>query len=502
MLALVLAYIVHIVNGSLYNQPLALLTDLYEITMAYAYWKSQMQEDEAVFHLFFRKNPFYGGFTIAAGLESIIDYVQNWHFETTDLDFLAALKGVDGEPLFEEAFLVYLQNLKFTCDIDAVQEGDVVFPYEPLIRVKGPIIQAQLLETPLLTLTNFASLIATKAARICLAAGDDPVLEFGLRRAQGIDGAMTATRSSYIGGCAATSNTLGGKLLDIPLKGTHAHSWVMACPSELESFKAYANALPNNCIFLVDTYDTLQGVKNAIEVGHLLKQEGKQFLGIRLDSGDLHYLSVESRKLLDAAGFHDVKIYASNELNEKLITDLKRQGARIDVWGIGTHLVTGYDQPALDGVYKLSALRKKKNASWEYKLKLSERLTKISDPGILQVRRFYTPDHDYIADAIFDVPSGIGEISRIIDPFDPTRTRKLIANGCTRDLLVPIFRAGECVYQKPTLQAIRAYCKQELSRFDGSIKRFYNPHPYPVGMEESLYQLKLKLIEEIREKTS
>lgn len=246
---------------SLYNQSLALLTDLYEITMAYAYWKNEMLHDEGVFHLFFRKLPFQGGFAVASGLESIIDYLQNWRFNSSDLDYLASLTSENGEPLFEEAFLHFLRDLKFSCDIDAVPEGDLVFPYEPLIRVQGPLIQAQLLETPLLTLTNFATLIATKAARICLAAGNDPVLEFGLRRAQGIDGAMTATRSSYIGGCAATSNTLAGKILGIPVKGTHAHSWVMAFESEVDSFKAYAKALPNNCVFLVDTYNSMEGVK-------------------------------------------------------------------------------------------------------------------------------------------------------------------------------------------------------------------------------------------------
>lgn len=483
---------------SLYNQSLALLTDLYEITMAYAYWKSQMCENEAVFHLFFRRPPFKGGFTIAAGLENSIDYLKKWHFEGSDLDYLASLKAEDGEPIFEEAFLTYLLNLKFSCTIDAVREGDVVFPYEPLLRVQGPIIQAQLLETPLLTMTNFSSLIATKAARICLAAGDDPVLEFGLRRAQGIDGAMSATRSSYIGGCSSTSNTLAGKLFNIPVKGTHAHSWVLAFDNELASFEAYAKALPHNCVFLVDTYDTLQGVKHAIEIGQWLRKEGKPFLGIRLDSGDINYLSIESRKLLDAAGFHEAKIYASNELNEKLIADLKHQGAKVAVWGVGTHLVTGFDQPALDGVYKLSAFRKDKASKWIYKLKLSEKLTKISDPGILQVRRFSTPEYGYIADAIFDIPSGMKEMSRIIDPLDPTRTRVLPATMKSRDLLVPVFREGECVYQKPTLQEIQAFCKQELACFDKSIKRFCNPHIYPVGMEESLYHLKLKLIEQIK----
>jgi len=424
--------------------------------------------------------------------------VQNWHFSVSDLDYLASLVGENDVPLFEEAFLKFLQDFKFSCNIDAVREGDIIFPYEPLVRVEGPLIQAQLLETPLLTLTNFATLIATKAARICLAAGNDPVLEFGLRRAQGIDGAMTATRSSYIGGCAATSNTLAGKILNIPVKGTHAHSWVMAFESEVASFKAYAQALPHNCVFLVDTYNSIEGVKHAIEAAKWLKNEGKIFLGIRLDSGDLHYLSNASRKLLDDAGFPDAKIYASNELNENLIVDLKQQGAKIAVWGVGTHLVTGYGQPALDGVYKLSALRANRTAPWVYKLKLSERLSKISDPGILQVRRYCTSENGYIADAIFDVLTGMKETHRIIDPFDPTRSRIITSSMQGRDLLVPIFRKGECVYQKPKLQAIQAFCKKELNLFDRSIKRIYNPHTYPVGLEEKLYHLKLKLIDQIR----
>ncbi len=483
--------------NSLYGQSLALMTDLYELTMAYGYWKSQMENHEAVFHLFFRRTPFQGGFTIAAGLESVIDYLSRWKFNRSDLDFLASVQGEKG-PLFEEGFLNYLSEMRFQCDIDAIREGDVVFPFEPLIRVSGPIIQAQLLETPLLTLTNFASLIATKAARICLAAGEDPVLEFGLRRAQGIDGAMTASRSSFIGGCSATSNTLAGKLYNIPVRGTHAHSWVMAFDSELESFKAYAKALPNNAIFLVDTYDTLQGVKHAIEAAQWLREHGKPFLGIRLDSGDMHYLSVESRKLLDAAGFHEAKIYASNELNEWLIADLKRQGAKIAVWGVGTHLVTGFDHPALDGVYKLSAFRKHRELPWHYKLKLSEKLAKISDPGILQVRRFYDAAGKTVADAIFDLPIGIEEKCRIIDPTDASRSRTLFSRGGQRDLLIPIFREGECCYQKPSLPEIQSFCRHELLNFDRGIKRFYNPHIYPVGLEERLYHLKWKMIDQIR----
>ncbi|MFZ0565403.1 MAG: nicotinate phosphoribosyltransferase [Chlamydiales bacterium] len=479
---------------SLYNQSLALLVDLYEITMAYAYWKSKMAEDEAVFHLFFRKKPFQGGFTVTAGLESVIDYIKNWHFDDSDLHYLSTLHP------FEEEFLTYLSRIRFSCDVDAMREGEVVFPYEPLVRVTGPILQAQLLETPLLTLINFPTLIATKAARVCLAAGEDPVLEFGLRRAQGIDGAMTATRATYIGGCESTSNTLAGKLLGIPVRGTHAHSWVMAFENELESFEAYANALPDNCVFLVDTYDSILGIKHAIIVAKRLREMGRPFLGVRLDSGDIAYLSIQGRKMLDEAGFHEAKIFASNELSETLILDLKRQGAKVAVWGVGTHLVTGQTQSALDGVYKLSAYRKKGENAWSYKLKLSERMSKISDPGILQVRRFAGENGNYIADALYDINTDLSKGCRIVDPLDSTRSRLLSANMQARDLLVPVFRRGEPVYQSPSLETMKDFAKKELRCFDATIKRFYNPHSYPIGMEESLYQLKLKLIDQLRNK--
>lgn len=482
----------------LYNQSLALLTDLYEITMAYGYWKRQMAEDEAVFHLFFRKKPFEGEYAISCGLDSVIDYLNSWHFNTSDLDYLATLKDVRGNPLFEEGFLKYLGETRFSCDVDAIREGDVVFPFEPLIRVQGPILQAQLIETPLLNLTNFSTLIATKAARVSLAAQGDPVLEFGLRRAQGIDGGMSATRATYIGGCSSTSNTLAGKLLGIPVKGTLAHSWIMAFDTELESFQAFAEAMPTNSVFLVDTYDTIQGVRNAITVGESLREKGYPFLGIRLDSGDITYLSIQARKMLDEAGFPEAEIYASNELNETLIADLKVQGAKVGVWGVGTHLVTSQSQPSLDGVYKISAIRKKGTTKWDYRLKFSERMSKISDPGILQVRRFATPEHGYVADAIYDVHTDLSKGCKIIDPHDPLRQKYLNAEMESRDLLVPIFRKGEQVYKKPSLEEIRLLCKKELGRFDRSIKRFYNPHIYPVGLEENFYHMKLKLIEKIK----
>lgn len=483
-------------NKGFYTQSLALHTDLYQLTMAYGYWKAGLQNKEAVYHLFFRKRPFGGGFTITAGLESAINFIHNFHFDESDLAFLATLRGANDTLLFEPAFLEFLSTMKLTCDIDAIPEGQVVFPYEPLLRVKGPLIQAQLLESPLLNLINFPTLIATKAARVCIAANGDPVFEFGLRRAQGVDGALTASRASYIGGCEGTSNVLAGKIYGIPLRGTHAHSWIMVFDTELDSFQTYAEVLPSNCIFLVDTYNTIEGVKKAIEVGRWLEQHGHKMLGIRLDSGDLAYLSIASRRLLDEAGFTDAKIVASNELDETIISELKKQGACINYWGVGTNLVTGGSQPALDGVYKLSAVRDS-GGPWTYKLKLSEQMIKISNPGILQVKRF-SQNETYVADTIYDAASGIPSPGVFVDPLDPTRQRNIDKKWEARDLLVPIFKNGTCIYNLPSLDTIRASAKKELSRLPSGIKRFINPHEYPVGMEQKLYQQKVDLIKHNR----
>ena len=465
--------------------------------MAYGFWKSGLENKEAVYHLFFRKKTFGGGFTIAAGLEYAIDFINNFRFEQSDLDYLATLKGADQEPLFaDHRFFDYLAKLKLTLTLDAVPEGTAVFPYEPLLRVQGPLIHAQLLETPLLNLINYSSLIATKAARVCIAAKDDPVMEFGLRRAQGIDGGVTASRAAYIGGCESTSNVLAGKLFGIPVRGTLAHSWVMVFDDEETSFKAFAKALPGSCIFLVDTYDSIAGTKKAIEVGKELKKEGKKLLGIRLDSGDLAYLSWTCRKMLDEAGFSEAKIFASNDLDETIISELKRQGAKVDVWGVGTNLVTAKDQPALDGVYKLSAVRDP-GQPWEYKLKLSEQMTKVSNPGIMQVRRYYN-DEENLADAIYDINTDLRHGCRIVDPFDSTRQKHLGSDLKFRDLLVPIIREGKVVYQSPLLAQIRENTQKELASFHEGIKRFLNPHQYAVGMEKALYDLKVELIKKIR----
>src|SRR5436190_6887937 len=391
----------------------AILTDLYQLTMAYGYWKTGKADREAVFHLFFREQPFHGGFTICCGLADVLQYLREFRFEKSDLDYLQGIKGNDGKRIFAPAFLKYLKNLKLRLDVDAIPEGTVVFPHEPLIRVRGPILQAQLIETALLNLVNFQSLIATKAARICLAAQGDPVVEFGLRRAQGIDGALTASRSAYIGGCAATSNVLAGKMFGIPVGGTYAHSWVMSFENELEAFNAYADALPNNCTFLVDTYNSLEGIRHAVRVGKRLRKRGHKLTGIRLDSGDLAYLSIKARKMLNAAGFKDAVIVATNDLNEHLIASLKQQGAAINVWGVGTMLVTAYDQPALGGVYKLSAIRKP-DGTWDHKIKLSEQAVKATNPGILQVRRF-RQGNEFIGDAIYDETRPLAKRITIVD---------------------------------------------------------------------------------------
>lgn len=476
----------------IYATPLGLLTDLYQLTMAHAYWKTGRAESHAVFHLFFRNNPFGGGYAVAAGLDQVIDYFNDYQFDAADIAYLSSLTGNDDQPLFDPGFLKHLNELKLECDLDAIPEGTVVFPHQPLLRVQGPLIQCQLLETALLNIVNFQTLVATKASRITSVCGDDPVLEFGLRRAQGIDGALSASRAAYIGGCAATSNVLAGKLFGIPVKGTHAHSWVMCFDSELEAFETYADAMPNNCVFLVDTYDTLQGVQHAIEVGQRLRQKGHQMVGIRLDSGDLAYLSIEARKSLDEAGFEDVAIVASNDLDERIIRSLKEQDAQISVWGVGTKLSTAFDQPALGGVYKLSAIRPA-GGQWQPKIKLSEQAIKTSTPGILQVRRYFD-EHGAQADMIFneldEVPAG----STMVDPMDSTRRKQFAGEQNYEDLLTPVFRNGTMVCERASLTSIRARREQQLQLFHRGIRRHTNPHQYPVGLESKLNKLKTDLI--------
>ena len=484
------------VSSSIYSDSLALHTDLYELTMAYGYWKSGLADREAIFHLYFRESPFDGGYTVAAGLEFVHDYLDSYGFDEEDISYLETLRGNDGSEMFEPAFLDYLSDLDFRCDVDAVPEGTVVFPQSPLVRVRGPIIQAQLLETALLNTINFQTLIATKAARVCQAAEGDPVLEFGLRRAQGVDGGLSVSRAAYIGGASGTSNVLAGKVYGIPVKGTHAHSWVMCFDSELDAFLAWAEAMPNNCIFLVDTYDTLEGVDRAIEVGRKLRDEGHEMVGIRLDSGDLAYLSIEAREKLDQAGFEDAAIVASSDLDEHIIKSLKDQGATITHWGVGTKLATAYDQPALGGVYKLAAVRDD-GEQWVPKVKLSEQAIKTSTPGQLQTRRFEL-DGEYRGDMIYDERMEMADEPVIVDPTDMTRRKVFDDTFESEDLLVPVFRRGESVYELPELDAIRERTADQLAGFHSGIKRFVNPHEYPVGLERRLHELKTQLILEAR----
>jgi nicotinate phosphoribosyltransferase len=467
-----------------------LLTDLYELTMAYGYWKNGRADRGAAFHLFFRKNPFNGGYTIAAGLEPAIEWLRSLEFEDNDLEYLRTLKGSDGERLFPDDFLHYLSTLPFQCDIDALPEGTVAFPFEPMVRVTGPILQAQLVESALLNIINFQSLIATKAARLQHAARDATLLEFGLRRAQGPDGAIAATRAAYLGGCSGTSNVLAAKIFDIPAVGTHAHSWVAAFDTEPEAFEAYAAAMPANSLFLVDTYDTLEGVRNAAAVGLDLKKRGYNMLGIRLDSGDLAWLSSEARKILDEAGLKEARIVASNDLDEYLVESLRLQNAPIDVFAVGTRLVTGHDQAALGGVYKLTAVRKA-DGSWQPRIKVSEQTVKTSIPGVLQVRRF-TRGNEFIGDMLYE--AGSDPRSRMVNPLDGTQSRLMTDADSHEDLLVPVFRGGELVYSAPSLKEIRERVREQMSHLHPGMKRFANPHRYKVGLEETLHHRREEMI--------
>ncbi len=478
----------------------ALLTDLYQLTMAYGYWKSGRAEVRANFQLYFRKQPFGGGFCVACGLAPALEWVENFGFDASDLEYLATLTGADEKALFETGFLDYLGALKLEIDIDAMAEGTVCFAQEPLMRVQGPVLQCQLLETALLNIINFQTLIATKAARICLATKGEPVLEFGARRAQGIDGALSASRAAFVGGVAATSNVLAGKLFGIPVRGTHAHSWVMLFDSELEAFETYAKALPNNVVFLVDTYDSLEGTRRACEIGRKLREHGHDLLGIRLDSGDLAYLSIEARKILDENGFPNATIFASNDLDEHTIASLKEQGAQIAVWGVGTRLVTGHDQPALGGVYKLTAIEDE--GVWQPRVKLSEQSIKISTPGVLGARRYFSDEGgkcQNVADALYEVgaePTG-GLV--IVDPLDPLHRRRISSKLESRELLERVVSGGKRVIATPPLSDSRDKTREELDGFAAGIKRFINPHVYPVGLEAGLHERKMSLVLRARE---
>jgi len=478
------------------SRNLTLLTDLYELTMMQGYFERGDCET-VVFDMFFRSNPNQNGYSIAAGLEQVIDYVKKLNFTYDDVAYLRSLK------IFSDDFLHYLSGFHFSGDIYAIPEGTVVFPKEPLIKVIAPIMEAQLIETAILNIVNHQSLIATKASRVVHAAAGDGVMEFGLRRAQGPDAGLYGARAAMIGGCIATSNVLAGELFDVPVRGTHAHSWVMSFPDEYTAFKTYADLYPNACTLLVDTYDTIKsGVPNAIKVFTEMRESGVELknYGIRLDSGDLAYLSKKARKMLDEAGFEDAVIAASNDLDEHLIRSLKNQGAAITSWGVGTNLITSKDCPSFGGVYKLAAI-KQTDGSFVSKIKLSENIEKITNPGNKTVYRIYDKETGKMrADLICFVDEVYDENEDLL-LFDPAATwKKTLLEAGTytmREILVPVFINGECVYESPTVTEIATYCKQEKETLWDETKRLSNPHRVYVDLSQKLYDEKQRLLNEM-----
>ena len=467
--------------------------------MACGYWNAGVSDHEAAFHVTFRENPFGGEFTVACGLTTVIDFLQAFHFTDAEIAYLGSQRGNDSKPLFDAGFLDHLRHLQLTCDIDAIPEGTVVFPNEPLIRVCGPVVECQLLETALLNILNFQSLIATKAARVCLAAENDHVIEFGLRRAQGVDGGLTAARAAYIGGCAGTSNLQAGQRYGIPVSGTQAHSWIMFFENEHKAFEVYAKAMPNNCLFLVDTYNSLDGVRHAIDVAKRLRKDGHKMVGVRLDSGDRAALSVETRRMLDEAGMADAQIVCSGDLDEFAIAEMKRSGAKIDVWGVGTKLTAGQPDAALGGIYKLGAVRKP-GGEWRYRVKLSDDPAKTSYPGLLQVRRFHQPDGRFVADAIYEINHAASGPWTIVD-LQTEKEAEISAETTYSDLLVSIFRKGELVYQVPEIKEARERTRQQLNCLPPKVVRLDNPCVYSVGLEKSLHELRSTVIAHAKEQS-
>ena len=475
---------------------LTLLTDLYELTMMQGYYEKG-QNENVIFDVFFRQNPCNNGYSVCAGLDQVIDYIKNLHFTYDDVDYLRGLG------IFKEDFLHYLSGFHFSGDIYAIPEGTVVFPKEPLLKVVAPIMEAQLVETAILNIINHQSLIATKTSRIVFAANGDGIMEFGLRRAQGPDAGLYGARAAMIGGCVGTSNVLAGQMFDVPVMGTHAHSWIMSFPDEYTAFKTYAEMYPDNCTLLVDTYDTLKsGVPNAIRVFQEFKDAGKPLIkyGIRLDSGDLAYLSKEARKMLDEAGFPEATICASNDLDEFLLHDLKMQGAAIDSWGVGTNLITSKDCPSFGGVYKLAAIQ---NEEGEFvpKIKISENTEKITNPGNKTIYRIYEKASGKIkadlicfADEVIDPKQDL----LLFDPMNTWKKAKLAGGTYTvREILLPIFKNGECLYKSPTLKEIAAYCREEKDTLWDETKRLFYPHRVYVDLSQKLYAVKQSLLDQM-----
>lgn len=478
---------------------LTLLTDLYELTMMQGYFKNPTNQT-VIFDMFYRTNPCGGGFAITAGLEQMINYIENLHFSDDDIDYLRSLG------IFEEDFLDYLKNFRFSGDVYAIPEGTVVFPREPLVKVVAPIMEAQLVETAILNIINHQSLIATKAARVCYAAKGDGVMEFGLRRAQGPDAGIYGARAAIIGGCTGTSNVLTGQMFHVPVLGTHAHSWIMSFPDEYTAFKTYAQMYPSACTLLVDTYDVLKsGVPNAIRVFEEMRESGIQLknYGIRIDSGDLAYLSKEAYKMLAAAGFDDATICASSDLDEYLIDSLKTQDARINSWGVGTNLITSKDNPAFGGVYKLAAVKDTGDNTFTPKIKLSENTEKVTNPGDKTVYRIYSKstgkikaDLICLKDEVFDPE----ETMIIFDPIDTWKKTKVLGGTYEmRELLIPVIKNGKRIYTSPSVMELREYCSREQNTLWDESRRFVNPQKVYVDLSQKLYDIKKNLLEEMSE---
>ena len=471
---------------------LTMLTDFYEITMANGYFENGMKDQIAYFDMFFRKVPDNGGFAIMVGVRQLCDYIQNMEFSKEDIAFLRSKK------IFSEAFLDYLEHFKFECDIWVVPEGTPIFPQEPIVTVRGPMIQAQFIETMILLTINHQSLIATKSNRIVRAAEGRAVFEFGSRRAQGVDGAIYGARASYIGGCDGTACTIAEEMFGIPAVGTMAHSWIQAFDSEYEAFAAYAKLYPQNCMLLIDTYNVLKsGLPNAIKVfKEIVVPSGHRPAGVRIDSGDLTYLSKKARKMLDEAGFPDCKIMASNSLDEYIIRDTLVQGAKIDSFGVGERLITSKSEPVFGGVYKLCAVEK--DGKIIPKIKKSENVTKITTPGFKTLYRLYSKE---TGKAIADVVTLHDEViddTKDYVIFDPEHTwkKQVVKNFTARKLLVKAFDKGKLVYQTPPLSEIRQYCKEQIDTLWDEVLRFENPHDYYVDLSKDLWDIRAKLLEE------
>jgi nicotinate phosphoribosyltransferase len=476
---------------------LTLMTDFYELTMMQGYFKNPTNQT-VIFDVFYRNNPFDGSYAIAAGLDQMIEYIENLNFNDEDIQYLRSLN------MFDEDFLEYLHNFKFSGDIYAIPEGTVVFPREPLVKIIAPIMEAQLVETAILNIINHQSLIATKASRVCHAAQGNGVMEFGLRRAQGPDAGIFGARAAVIGGCIGTSNVLAGQMFDVPVLGTHAHSWIMSFPDEYTAFKTYARLYPDACILLVDTYDTLKsGVPNAIRVFEEMREEGITLTkyGIRLDSGDLAYLSKEAHKMLCAAGFDDAVISASSDLDEYLIHSLKSQDAKINSWGVGTNLITSKGHPAFGGVYKLAAIQEEEGGEFIPKIKLSENTEKVTNPGNKTVYRIYNKNTGKIkADLICLADEVYHEEDTMVifDPIDTWKKTRVLGGTYTmRELLVPVFLKGKKVYESPSVMDIRSYCMKELDTLWDESRRLTNPSKVYVDLSQKLYHLKAQLLEEM-----